>query len=87
MKKVKINVTKEDIKTGLRNNCDKCPVALAIVRKFKSELVFVGHRAWYAIDGKGNKVGGDLPIKAQEFIVKFDRGAFVSPFTFMVEAR
>lgn len=36
--KIIIHVTKEDIRNGVRANCNECPVALAIKRRIKPEL-------------------------------------------------
>ena len=36
--KIRIYVTKKDILTGVKANCNHCPVALALKRRIKSDL-------------------------------------------------
>jgi hypothetical protein len=73
-----INVLQKDIKNGVANTCDKCPVALAVRRathkRVKVGYVFVGvNRTWYG-----------LPKEATTFIKRFDMGKSVKPFRFTI---
>jgi len=80
-----IQITQDDIKQGTVDNCDRCPIALAINR-----VLFVGHHA---------KVMGSIsiytyvhrrftcktPDVAKQFINNFDLGNSVEPFEFDLE--
>ena len=83
---VTINVTKRDIEQGEKFYSDRCPIALAAKRVFTrslagpSELRFTlvneqGYSEWYLVP---------LPDQAKDFIIRFDRGEPVEPFSFTV---
>ena len=77
---MKIKVTKNDIKNGLRKSCCKCPVALALKRQTEYKKIFIG--AWFFdLDGKIVSV----PESVRNFIVKFDREFDVEPFSFTLK--
>jgi len=87
MKRIKINVTKNDIKKGKRCQSGDCPIALAAHRKFKGSAVSVGpftlgvsqydHECWRDYT---------LPKAASNFILKFDCREKVEPFSFTIRA-
>lgn len=77
MNTIEVEVTQKDIDIGKHGSQEYCPVALAIRRAFQSEVVQIsGHAGW--ID--------DVPIQLSDnvrsFVVAFDAGRYVSPFTF-----
>jgi hypothetical protein len=80
--KMTINVTQADIDQGAPDCVDNCPIALAIIRA-------VGH-PYVAVDRLHAKVSGReyrLPVTAQCFILDFDAGDSVAPFTFYLAIR
>lgn len=74
-----ITVTQDDINTGRTKNCGWCPVALAVRRLLVpgSSVSVSGTHVNISISK-----GLLLPIEAQKFIDRFDRGDPVVPFTF-----
>ena len=86
---MKITVTKEDIKRGIRQSPFSCPIALALERKrvnvdaVKEGAVFL--HEWEDPEPgceSGDQVKISLPLKAKNFIGDFDNGYPVKPFTF-----
>lgn len=81
--KIEVEVTKEHLRNGYRSNCKKCPIALAIKDGLAPEDadkdVIVRHR--YVKIGKFSYA---LPLKAQDFIVRYDAWEIgkVKPFKF-----
>jgi len=88
MKRIKINVTKTDIKKGQRCAAGCCPIALAVLRKFKGYAVSVSP---YSV-GVGHYNALErwkdyaLPRAATEFIFRFDAKQEVEPFSFTIRA-
>ena len=83
MRSVIVEVKREDIDAGVRNDCDKCPVALAINRALNVNNVAVyeeGMLDMYVVGYSGWLI--PLPISARDFIVGFDLGHGVDPFSF-----
>lgn len=80
--KVKIEVTKEDIKNGTPQDAGKCPIALAAKRKVKNMGWVIADRLY--IDGypEGEEKFIDMPKKCEAFIDKFDMVKPVKPFSF-----
>lgn len=80
--KLHIYVTKQNIALGVKADCYKCPVALAIQRQIKTARVGLAHV--YVSDNYSK-----LPPKACDFIYKFDRWPaqrrYLKPFRFTVE--
>lgn len=77
MNRKRIDVTATDIKKGLARNGCMCPVARAAKRAFRTgESVFVMGYIW-ALD-----VTWDMPKKALWWIVRYDSGKPVRPFSF-----
>lgn len=86
---VTIDVTAEDIAEGKQIICTACPVARAINRRLAP--------GWEAAVGSGEyvldpetwsdhcSVEGLLPPAASEFILAFDLGRPVAPFSFQLD--
>jgi len=76
--KLKVNVTRDDIKRGVRENIHLCPIARALRRLGFSKI---------SVDQNGieirNKVF-DIPPKASRFINDFDFEELVKPFSFVM---
>ena len=75
---MKIQVTEEDIKNGVRHFCSSCPVALAIKKLYPAET-------WVSVSARRvviEETSYDLPEVAITFIQMFDKGQKVEPITF-----
>ena len=90
----RINVTQRDIDKGIRRNCEMCPVARAMSRAFKSD-VMVDVETWDFVVGRRKR--NPLPREVVLFIEDFDneepqrspltlesRRLRISPFSFTV---
>jgi hypothetical protein len=80
-----VKVTKEHIENGWANDCEACPVALALKAKgYKS--VYVTDAFWGIQRKKGELLQAiTLPRKVTAFIERFDHDredARLEPFTF-----
>lgn len=87
MPSVKINITEEDIRNGIRRDCNSCPVALAIFRLVKLDTyIKVGPKA-ILLEREGRSVGLELPRKPELFIRSYDNGSQLDfdPFFFVLE--
>ncbi|WP_420431480.1 hypothetical protein [Candidatus Poriferisocius sp.] len=84
---MKIEVTQDHIDTGLRRNCHQCPVALAISDVFPGSRVNVGGVDVDIVQPDFTEIYFCLPEKVEYFIMHFDRGLTVKPFTFAVEPK
>lgn len=80
-KQIRVNVTQEDIDSGHKNSCSRCPVALAVGRIFPNnemmdvvECIRVGY--------KGSYTEYAITKQTNRFINDFDNGEKVSPFKF-----
>lgn len=78
---MKAKIIKKDIKHGERNSCADCPIALAVKRMLKLDNVLVYSHV-RVIDNSLKATYYKLPKKATDFILKFDEGHTVKPFTF-----
>lgn len=77
-----IEVTQEDIDHGEKKKCMECPVARAINRAHKGARAAVGD---YCIGIKTGFLKTETvptPPEVQAFVLAFDAGRPVSPFTF-----
>lgn len=86
MKTIEVSVTAEHIAEGKRNDCSRCPIALALSRIVPPEgrvYVYSDH-AVFSILGKGPYFG-DLPDDAQYFVQMYDKARSVGPFTFTMQ--
>ena len=82
---MKINVTEEDIRMGLRYECSKCPIAIALKRAYKEERVAVSTVAFliYHLSIPLHTLDDDSNIVS--FIEDFDNGRPVKPFSFEIK--
>lgn len=78
--KLKVNVTRDDIKRGIPEDESYCPIARAVRRLGKKKLVLVD--ADICVLGLHDF---KLPRKAAKFIDKFDNGETVKPFSFTMQ--
>jgi len=75
-----IEVTEEDIEKGVAWDCSLCLIALALHRETGKK--------WEVFRSSARTVDGqwiDLPTRAQKFIVVFDVGVNMNPFSFEVD--
>ena len=79
----KITVTTSDIRNGQPSKGYECPVSLAFQRIFKTANVCVTDTADVNINGQWQEI--HLPGKALDFIMKFDAGRRVRPFSFTIQ--
>lgn len=79
---VLVEVTADDIKQGQRDNCLDCPVARALNRAFNLGPACVDTDIFYFDWGYDTH---SLPEEVTEFIVNFDDGQQVEPFSFVVD--
>lgn len=77
---MKIKVTQKHIDNGFKNNCWRCPIALAIEEQLINKSFTV---ASSTIRIQGNVI--NLPYEACNFIRKFDNGLPVEPFEFELD--
>lgn len=95
--KIAIVVQKEDIRGATRGNCEDCPVARALNRRFCIPQGVSGYRSWKVfLSGahspsytpgfgfRSTELIG-LPNVARQFIRSFDNCKPVKPFTFTLE--
>ena len=77
---MQVDVTVQDIEAGIAGSTDACPVALAIGRCGLGPV---------RVGGFGLRVGGRSwvlqPVGVTDFIVAFDKGWSVKPFSFELE--
>jgi hypothetical protein len=69
---MKVRVTREDIKNGVRGDMCKCPIALAVNRKtgwqgMRGARVHNQHRAGHPVDDFITQFDAGLPVKPQTF--------------------
>ncbi len=72
--KLKINLTKTDIKMGMKRNARSCPIARAVQRVIKCEASVGQENLWI------RKSYYPLPEFLSNWIKKFDNGENVKPF-------
>lgn len=82
METITITVTQEDIDKGCRLNPCGCPIALAVKRLNKWEMVSVGNGINVWKDNNQSHYHADLPFSARHFMQLFDLGHKIPPFTF-----
>lgn len=71
-----VDVTQEHIDKGMRDSCLSCPIALALKKK-GDRLVRVRNTVAYVAN-----MPYQLPQEAIAFILDFDHGELVKPFSF-----
>lgn len=86
---VTVSVTQEHIDAGKPRTCWTCPIALAITAAIPGTLSVdvmnpdLGFALIIGDDGSAEDM--QLPIEARDFILRFDAGLPVDPFTFTAE--
>ena len=75
-----VNVTKQDIKAGIRCNIGRCPIARAVRRASRRRDVAVSGR-----DVEIRRQAFRLPVLARNFVLNFDNGDRVAPITFTLK--
>ena len=84
-----ITVTARHIAAGVREDCENCPIALAILESIPGiGYVAVGPgTCTIGADGRDTGTGTDvdLPESALNFIWDFDDGGHPKPFTFTLD--
>lgn len=85
--KTTINVTQEEIYGGVRGDCERCPIALAIQRCVPNvrTVSVCDSEIEIGLWGIPSMSVNDPPSEAVDFIRKFDNGLDVSPFSFEIE--
>lgn len=76
-----IHVTQHDINCGFQRSNSSCPIALAVGRVFDDAPVIV-RTATIAV-GCSNEMR--LPRSARTFVVRYDGGDVVAPFSFRLD--
>jgi len=83
--RVVVKVTAEDIAHGVKNDCERCPIARALWRAIPGASPVVGgvSASWH--DGAGSWVRVTLPASARGFVSDFDGRLPVAPFSFPLD--
>ncbi|QDK02062.1 hypothetical protein SEA_GIBBLES_105 [Gordonia phage Gibbles] len=82
---MRVTVTQKHIDDGTKANCKLCPIAQAITNKGYKARVY--HELVDLIGKDGVNATYKLPKKATRFIIDFDEGNKVKPFTFEMRKR
>jgi hypothetical protein len=83
--KLLIQVTKDDIKRGVRKDCKCCPVALAIRRHLLLANVIVGKHYATLFTQEGLEKIANFSEETMNRIADFDRRGEMIPFSFELE--
>lgn len=87
--KVKINVTEDDIEHGIKSDCRKCPIALAINTHLADGYIVAVNMTDVFIQRSSNLLSflhvARLPLTACRFIHKFDCYLAHTPFDFYLD--
>jgi hypothetical protein len=82
-----VEVTRKDIRGGLRNIASDCPIALALNRKFnRDDILVYPYKNGWAFSCHRGRVHCLLPSSASRFAKRFDRGMKVQPFRFRISS-
>lgn len=84
--KIRIRVRKSDINNGKRYSSYSCPIALAVKRCWRKDII-VGTIAIYKNSGNiygRNKVLCLNSVSVSRKITAFDRGELLKPFSFII---
>jgi hypothetical protein len=89
---MRIEVTGDDVRDGIKGSCIYCPIARALRRCLDVEDPYgvQVNREFVVISGSPAVADGryvrpgvhDLPASASQFVQSFDAGAAVEPFSF-----
>lgn len=80
---ITVSVTQEDIDKGIREDCNRCAIALAVARLYPNSEVLVS--SGISISTPEAFQTYVIPKEAGFFMDKFDDGEKVEPFTFTTE--
>jgi hypothetical protein len=81
MRQVTVEVTQEDIDSGMPKICSQCPVALAM-RRAEGRVWMVGYGVLELLQAPYSVV--TAPTGVTQFISDFDRNNPVAPFSFTI---
>lgn len=82
-----IDVLQKDIDYGVRKACMNCPISRAIARAVDSFHVVVTPVIVRIYKKELIQKRYSLPSKAQDFVLDFDNGRAVKPFTFELDIK
>lgn len=78
---MRIDVTQEDIDSGLRYNSIQCPIARAMYRAGLTDVYVYRHRI------RADDIEYRPDERVATFIFQFDGGLSVQPFSFILQPR
>jgi hypothetical protein len=78
---LRVDVTKEDIKKGLRGSYGDCPIARAARRVIPGGAEVVVTGTYIMIYQPGYVIRYKMPLKGTAFMGQFDDGRKVAPLT------
>lgn len=81
---ITVEVTQADIDAGIKESCVDCPIARAISRAVRVDARVGTYWVSWRIGNFLTEL--TLPVAAVGWIMAFDRGYPVEPFTFELEA-
>lgn len=76
---IKVTILSKHINAGKKANICECPIALAVLELYPNACIHV-----YGNFLTINKIRYKLPNQARSFVLDFDIGKDVSPFTFIM---
>lgn len=85
MKTMTINVTQEHIDRGTMEDCEHCPVALAINEAIPGTRSDVGGNQIYIGNYHCTSREIQTPEVVRQFIARYDSDVLVKPFSFTIE--
>ncbi len=84
---MKIEVTEDDIEHGTKKDCGKCPIARAVSRVYKTNIVDVQDADDIEIGVITHQAAQADKRAVSNFITAFDNGDPVKPFSFTLEEK
>lgn len=82
-----ITVTQDHIDNGTTQDCERCPIALAVLDCISNPGTVAVDSDEIQLDYQDHHAVYDMPTKAMNFIADFDAGYHVQPFTFTATER
>jgi hypothetical protein len=83
--KLRVFVSQSDISHGIRHDCRRCPVALAVRRAWWRKFRQVARLSLDAYEIRLNGATIELPVAVSNKIFQFDKGYPIRPFRFTLE--
>ena len=80
-----VSVTARHIATGIREDCEGCPVALAVIDALPDIPYVIVSPEAITVGPIDAETRITPPAKVQDFIWAFDGGGLVEPFTFELD--